>query len=211
MAKFCGNCGAQLDDKAKVCGQCGMPLEGAAVKVPGVKITDPKKQKKTKKIIKGIAVAAALVIVAVIAINVISQYTGYKGLLRKTMNAYKNYDIDTLVSLSSDMYFYGDEEWVDNYFKYNVGENLDSFETSVGHSYKLSYEVNETYVLSERKADEILQNIESAYSDFDISIIEKMVAADVTVTAKQGKKSVDRDIKIIMSKENGSWKLLYIE
>lgn len=28
MAKFCGNCGAQLDDDDKVCGQCGTPVTG---------------------------------------------------------------------------------------------------------------------------------------------------------------------------------------
>ena len=27
MSKFCGNCGAQLDDNAKVCGNCGIPTE----------------------------------------------------------------------------------------------------------------------------------------------------------------------------------------
>ena len=51
MAKFCGNCGAQLDDNAKVCGQCGTPV-GTLSAIPSVKIVDPEKQKKTKKTLK---------------------------------------------------------------------------------------------------------------------------------------------------------------
>ncbi len=211
MAKFCGNCGTQLEDTAKICGQCGTPLDGASANIPGLKIADTEKQQKMKKTVKRVFGLIALVLVAVIAFNVVSKFTGYNGLLRKVMNAYEDYDIDALISLSSDMYFYGEEDWVEYYFEHTVGDDLDSFESSVGHSYKLSYEVNETYTLSERKLDDMLDQIEYTYYDFDVSIIEKVVVADLTVTAKQGSKSVSRDMNIIMSKEDGSWKLLYIE
>ena len=211
MAKFCGNCGAKLDDNAKVCGQCGTPLDGASTNISGLKVVDPEKQKKVKKVVKLVSVLAVLVVVAAIALNIASKYTGYNGLLRKVMTAYENYDIDTLVSLSSDMYYYGAEDWVEYYFEYTVGNHLDSFESSVGHSYKLSYEINEIYVMSKRKADEVLSEIENTYTDFDISVINTIVVADLTLTAKQGSKSVNRDVNVIMSKENGSWKLLYIK
>lgn len=211
MAKFCGNCGTQLDDNAKICGNCGTPLEGTSTNIPGLKVVDPEKQKKIKKTVKRVFILAILVVVAIVAFNIASQFTGYNGLLRKVMTAYENYDIDTLVSLSSDMYYYGEEDWVEYYFEYSVGDDLDSFESSVGHSYKLSYEVNETYVMSERKVDEMLNEIEYSYSDFDVSIIEEVVVADLTVTAKQGSKSVNQDMNIVMTKENGTWRLLYIE
>lgn len=211
MAKFCGNCGTQLEDNAKICGQCGTPLDGASTNIPGLKVVDPEKQKKLKKMGKRIVALVALVIVAVIAFNVVARYTGANGLLRKVMTAYKEYDIDSLISLSSDMYFYGEEDWVESYFEYNVGDDLDSFESSVGHSYKLTYEVNEIYTVSDRKLDDMLDQIEYSYADFDIGMIEKIVIADLTVTAKQGSKSVSRDMNIVMSKENGSWRLLYIE
>lgn len=211
MAKFCGNCGTQLEDNAKICGNCGTPLDGASTNIPCLKVTDPEKQKKMKKTVKRVLGLVILVAVAIIAFNIVSQFTGYNGLLRKVMTAYENYDIDTLVSLSSDMYYYGEEDWVEYYFEYSVGDDLDSFESSVGHSYKLTYEVNETYVMSERKADEMLSEIEYSYSDFDVSIIEDVVVADLTVTAKQGSKSVNQDMNIVMTKENGTWRLLYIE
>ena len=41
MAKYCGNCGTQLEDSAKVCGQCGTPLDGASLPRPKVKVIDP--------------------------------------------------------------------------------------------------------------------------------------------------------------------------
>lgn len=186
-------------------------MDGTPASVRGLKVVDPEKQKKMKKTVKLVLSLAALILVTVIAINVVSQYTGYNGLLRKVMTAYENYDIDTLISLSSDMYYYGDEDWAEYYFEYSVGDDLDSFESSVGHSYKLSYEVNETYTVSERKLNDMLKQIEYSYSDFDVSEIEKIVIADITVTAKQGSKSVNRDINIVMSKEDGTWRLLYIE
>ena len=200
-----------MDDDAKICGQCGTPLDGASTNISGLKVVDPEKQKKVKKAVKLVAVLAVLIVVAVVALNIASKYTGYNGLLRKVMTAYENYDIDTLVSLSSDMYYYGEEDWVEYYFESNVGNNLDSFESSVGHSYKLSYEVNEIYTLSERKQDEMLSEIEYTYADFNVDTIEKIVVADLTVTAKQGSKSVNRDMNIVMSKEDGIWRLLYIQ
>lgn len=211
MAKFCGNCGTQLEDNAKICGQCGTPLDGTSSNIPGLNAVDPEKQKKLKKVGKRIVALVALVIVAVIVFNVVSQFTGYNGLLRKVMAAYEKYDIDTLISLSSDVYFYGDEDWVENYFEYNVGDDLDSFEAAVGHSYKLSYEVIETYKLSNRNFQSMLDDIAWSYKDFDHSVIEEIVVAKVNVTATQGKRSVDREIEITMTKENGNWKVLYIE
>lgn len=210
MAKFCGNCGAPLDDNAKVCGQCGTPVDDGT-KVPSVKIVDPEKKKKGKRIFKLAVALIVVVIVAVAAINVVSKFTGYNGLLRKVMAAYEGYDIDTLVSLSSDIYYYGEEDYVEYYFENIVGTSLDSFESAVGHSYQLSYEVNETYTMSERKEKETLEEIETAYPDFDVDMIEKIVVSNLTVTAKQGDKSVEKELNITMSKEDGTWKLLYIE
>lgn len=211
MAKFCGNCGAQLDEDARVCGQCGTPIDGAQIKISGLNIVDFEKKKKTKEKIKLVVIWAIIAAVAFSAFNVVYNFTGNRGLVRKVMTAYEEYDIDTLVWLSSDMYFYGGEDTVESYFEYSVGSDLDDFESSVGHSYNLTYEVNEIYDLSERKQDEMLDNIEYLYPDFDISEIDKISVADITVTVKQGNKSVNRDVKITMSKEGKEWRLLYIE
>ena len=210
MAKYCGNCGTKMDDAAKVCGQCGTPVDGT-ISTPPVKIADSKKKKKFKKIFKIVIALALVAVVGVTAFNVVSKFTGYNGLICKVMTAYEEYDIDTLVALSSDVYYYGEENYVEDYFENAVGTALDSFEDSVGHSYQMSYDVKETYTLSERRSNEILEGIEYSYPDFDVSIIEELVDSDITVTAEQDGKSVKWDLNVTMSKENGSWKLLYIE
>ena len=33
MAKFCGNCGARLEDDAKICGKCGTSVEGVTTSI----------------------------------------------------------------------------------------------------------------------------------------------------------------------------------
>lgn len=211
MAKYCGNCGAELVDNAKVCGQCGTPVDGIPTRVSGLKSVNHQKQKMIKKKVKRIGFFVIIIVVAMIGFNIASKCIGYNGLLRKVMTAYENYDIDTLVSLSSDMYYYGEENWVENYFEYSVGDDLDSFESTVGHNYKLSYKVDEIYTLSDRKMNTLIDTIESEYPDFDASAIKKAVVAEITVAAKQGDNSVERDLSITMTKEGSSWKLLYIE
>lgn len=214
MAKFCGNCGAKLDDSAKVCGNCGTPVDGAVPQMPKMKVENPERKKKIKKIVAVIAVVLILALIVRIGVGIVSQYTGYNGLLRKVMTAYKDYDIETIVSLSSSLYYYGSddgEDWAQEYFEHAVGEDLDAFDFSVGHSYKLTYKVNEIYQLKERRMEEVFDMIESQYPNFDVSEIKKIVVANVTMTAKEGKKIANKDVKIGMSKEDGTWKVLYIE
>lgn len=212
MAKFCSNCGAQMDDDARICGQCGMPIDGSQGKAPRLKVVDPEKRKKLKKKLKIAIALVVVIIIAVAGIKIVRNFTGTNGLVRKVMAAYEKYDIDTIVSLSSDMYYYSDyENYVEEYFEYAVGQNIDNFEASVGHSYKMSYEVEEIYDLSQRKQNEILKNIEYLYPDFDADIINKIIVANVKVTAKQGSKSVTKTVKLTMSKEGKTWKLLYLE
>ena len=212
MAKFCGNCGSQLDDDARVCGQCGTPIDGNEGKIPGLKVVDPEKQKKQKKKVKRTIVLLTVVFIAIVGIKVILSFTGINGLVRKVMVAYENYDIDRLVTLSSDMYYYSDDEnYVDDYFGYAVGNNIDYYESAVGHNYKMSYEVEEIYDLSQRRQDEIINNIESIYPDFDVDIISKMAVANVKITVKQEGEMVSQNVMITMSKEEGTWRLLYLE
>ena len=212
MAKFCGNCGAQLDDDDKVCGQCGTPVNGNAGTVPGLKVVDPEKKKKMAKRIKWIVALVIVVALAITVVKVYLSFTGTNGLVRKVMTAYEDYDVDSLVAFSSDMYYYFDsDDYVDEYFEDAGGKYIDNFESSVGHSYKLTYEVDEIYDLSKRKQEEIFKSIGNQFPDFDVDTISKIAVANVKVTAKQGSKSVNKTVKITMSKEGKEWKLLYLE
>lgn len=210
MAKFCGNCGAKLDDDDKVCGQCGAPVDIGANSSP-VKVIDIERKRKNKKILKLIVALLLVAAVAVVAINVVAMFTGVNGLIRKVMSAYEEYDINTLVSLSSDIYYYSEDDYAENYFKNIVGETLDLFESSVGYDYQLSYEVNEKHRMSERNTAETLEGIKNTYPDFDVNVIDEIVVSNITVTAKKDGASVDEKLNIIMSKEGGTWKLLYID
>lgn len=212
MAKFCGTCGAQLGDDARVCGQCGTPVDGNQGKISGLKDVDPKKKENVVKKIKAAVVLLIVIVVVIAGIRIALSFTGTNGLVKKVMVAYKKYDIETLIALSSDVYRSGDyEDYVEDYFENAVGRNIDSFESSVGHSYKMTYEVDEIYELSQRKKEELMKDIEYYFSDFDLDLIGKVAVANVNITAKQGSKSANKDIKITMVKEGSAWKLLYIE
>lgn len=214
MARFCGNCGAQLDDDARVCGQCGTPIDGEQGKIPGLKITDPEKKKKLVKRIKTAVVLLVVAIVAIVGVRVALSYTGTNGLVRKVMAAYEKNDVDALVALSSDILFYCSDDYendVYEYYEYAFDNNIDSFESSVGHSYKMTYKVEAIYDLSQRKQHEMLKDVESSCPDFDEDLISKISVARVKITAKQGSKSVSKTVKIFMAKEGNNWKLLYIE
>lgn len=212
MTRFCGNCGAQLDEDARVCGQCGTPIDGNKGNIPGLKVIDPAKKKNLMKKIKTVVALLVVAVLVVVGTKVTLSFIGTNGLVRKVMEAYEDYDIDALVALSSDMYYYSDyENYVDEYFEDSVGSNIDKFESSVGHSYKMSYEIEEIYDLSQRKQDEMLKKIEYLYPEFDVDMISKIAVANVKITVKQGSKSVNRNVIITMSKEGKSWKLLYLE
>lgn len=211
MAKYCGHCGAELDGDERVCGQCGTPLQGAQETRFSRKV-NPATRKKRKRIVKTTIIVAVIVAVAAIAGNVAFNYVGNRGLVHKIIGAYEKYDIDAIVSYSSDIYYYSmEEDAAESYFTTVVGNDLDYFDAYVGHNYKLTYKINEVYTLSERKRDVLFSDIEYMYPSFDINTISTVAVANVSVTAKQGKSSTGCDLNLTMTKENGEWKILYIE
>ena len=214
MSKFCGNCGTQLDDSAKVCGNCGMPLECAQINnssIPGISYEDPEKKAKTKKLVKLVATLLVVVIVIIVALKILSGFIGYKGAVRKIMNAYEDYNINKIVSMASDLYYtMENEDYVEEYFSEIIANDLDYFEDRVGHKYKLSYEITDSYKLSEHKFEDLLDTL-SYYDDFDADIISKVMMVEIEVTAKEGRDSMTTDLRLTLTKEDGSWKLLYLD
>lgn len=208
MARFCGNCGMPLKEDDKVCIRCGRPVRRNFQNFSNWEYEKPKgkKNKRVKLVIFLIVVA----VVSAMTFRVVSNLVGNRGLVHKVMRAYEKYDIDTLVSLSSDMYYYGDSTFAETYFENSVGNQLDSFENIVGHNFKIDYDIIEIYELSERNKDEILDNIEYTYPEFDSGIIESISMAEVSATAKKDGKTVSRTIEITLTKEEGKWKLLYL-
>lgn len=213
MAKFCGNCGAQMDDNAAVCGFCGASLNsGSSSAMNSFKVDDPEKKKKIKKYVTIGASVVAVIVVASVLISVIVNNTGYKGCLKKTMAAFEKTDSSAFDKIVTGVINDLDSDEADEYMSYMIENQVDSikdkFEDKVGHNYKLSYEVDEYFELEGRKFDKFVE----LYEDNDeISVsIEKVQIAEVTVTAKKDKKSDDCEIQVVMTKEDGSWKLFSI-
>lgn len=104
MAKFCGYCGAQMEDFAVVCGNCGAPLEAAPAPgmagAPYMQYVDPAKRAQTKKIITIAAAGAAAAVVMIVAIALLVNFTGWKGATNKIMKAYLKEDADTISAMT---------------------------------------------------------------------------------------------------------------
>lgn len=210
MAKFCGNCGAPLDYDARVCGQCGTPVEGKEK----LRVKDPEKVRKTKKIMKIVIIIGVLSLVLFGTLKVAYNLTGVRGLTRKVMNAYKDYDIETLALLSSDMYYYeapySDISTAEEYFTRVVGENHDYYENIMGNNYKIKYKILDQYDFSDRKQEKTLERIKESKPEFDPSIIEKFTAVNVELTLDNGGKPIKKKITVIISKEGKNLRLLDI-
>lgn len=215
MAKFCANCGAQMDDEDKVCGQCGTPVAGAAtVPAPAdtVKSTG-KASGKTNNIIKIAIAVIAVVVVAVIAANIIGSFTGYKGTLNKMVKALQKDDTATLETLSSsiseELYedWYGDKLY--DYYDEAVSNTLDKYEDNVGNIKKISYEISDVTELSDRRLDDLKEELIDDYN-MDVSGIKKIVKVELKLTVKGGKKSSTYNVdNLFLVKESGGWRLFY--
>lgn len=212
MPKFCGNCGFQLADDAKICGNCGTPCAdvpaGPPAPVSGAAYVDTAKRAKNKKIAIFVIGAVILIVIAVIVVGIISSFVGYKGAVRKIMNAYEDYDMDTILAMSSDVYYYMDENYVEEYFGKTIASDLDEFGERVGHNYKLSYKITETYEMPKYRSEDVL-NALSLYEDFDVDIISEILVVELEVTAKDNETRT-MPLELTLTKEDGSWRLLYM-
>ena len=204
MAKFCGNCGARWEDDVRVCGKCGTPFGD-------VKGPSPVKVNQAKKIVKTAIILVLVAAILLAAWSVGSSFIGKKGLIRQVMNAYKADSVYDLVDLSSDVYYYSYySDDAEDYFEDRLDNIVEYFDSTVGYDYKLSYKINGIRTLSDRQLNNELDDIADDYDGFNVGSIEKMAIAEVTLTAKQGSRHVDRVMEITMTKEDDGWRLLYI-
>lgn len=211
MAKFCVNCGAQMEDEDRVCGQCGRPIAGAVNPAPTANVTS--KIKGGNNIIKLIIAIVAAVVVLVIAVSVITSFTGYKRTINKMVKALQGNDVATLESLASSISeetygaWFGDDLY--DYYDDAVSDTLDKYEDSVGNIKKISYEITDETELSDRRLRELEDNLVDSYN-MDTSDIKKVVKVDLKVTVKGTKKSSTYNVnKLFVIKESGGWKIYY--
>lgn len=217
MSKFCGNCGAKLDDSVKVCGYCGValgdePINTNVTSIPGVvSEADKEKAAKTKKFIKIGVIAIVAIIVLSIGINIISSYTGYKGVVRKVVNAFEDYDMNTLCSYASSLCYYNDDdvEYYEELFDEMVSDKLDYYEEELGHDLKISYKIVDSYKLDDRNREDLLEEVEDSGAYVGEIDTIRMVELELTIKGSR-RTSTYTTNDLMLIKENGKWKVLYL-
>lgn len=212
MSKFCGNCGAKMDDSATVCGYCGTAFTDTKPKK--FKYEDPEKKAKTKNLIKKCAVVVIAVVVIAIIGNIISSFTGYKGTVRTFMKAYRTENIDTLVDMTCS--FMQDEEYINvvaNRFDNKIKSDFDSYDYHFDSKYSIKYEIVDATKLSDRQAKNKIEEL--SYSGYfsmdDADLVKKVMNVKVSITAKHGSDKMSVTRTIYFAKESGGWKLLSFE
>ena len=197
MAKFCGNCGTMLDEKTMKCPNCGTPT--------GVDPTS----KLVGKIVTFSLIGIVVLIAAIVGIKIASTALGYKGLVNKFEKAYTNYDYEAIVDMYSiaELYEYEfNEEALENNVKYKIQNTLSSFDSRVGHSYKLKYKIQEAYDMPKYRV-EAFKSSHSYFNKVDNNIITKAKIVKLEVTAVGKEMSVSRNMELIVTKEKGKWKI----
>lgn len=81
MPKFCGNCGAKLDDNAKVCGHCGTPVAGAPTNITDTRVRGPVVKKEQNNIFKRVALLVIVIIAIVLVVKLVSGVAGSNSIV----------------------------------------------------------------------------------------------------------------------------------
>lgn len=208
-----------MDDNAVVCGKCGTPFTGTGSnKISGINYQTPQSQQqkeKNKKTITLVIAAVVVVLLVIGAVRAISEFTGYKGLVRKTVKAYQDYDIDGIIAQGSDLYYFVDDETLSYVVKNIVGNKLEKYEDRVGHSYQITYKISEDYEMSTRKIEDLKKTMSDYIGmdedEMDFDDISSIRVVELELTIKQDKKSMKDTLTLTVDKEKDGWKLMYIE
>lgn len=221
MAKFCGNCGAASADNAMVCGNCGAPFAAAPVassaapaapkkdlfaSIPGFDKLDDAKKALVKKIAMIAVPVVAVILVLVIVFGAIVPNAGYKGTIKKFLNAIEDQNVEKYMEYSNSYDFDGDY-YDDDYVEDYLDDLYEDLEYKYGENIKLSYKIEDCDKLTEDRLDDIQERYDDSEDCDDIEI-EK--GYDITGTLTIKGKDMDRDyeeMSFILIKEDGKWKI----
>lgn len=207
MTKYCGNCGAQMNENARVCGVCGTPFPVAGMtNVPSSKPDVTTSRMKLKKVLIIVVAFLVLIVAGVIGFKVVKDHSGYNPIVKTIIKAYKEDSVEGLLDCKSDAY--EDNQAPRELFTENMDYMISSFENTIGHEYRISYKVVEEYELSQRKLDELIDELESYNQRYDGDRVESAAVVEIRITAKHRRKSHSEKVVATMIKEDESWKLL---
>lgn len=187
MAKFCGNCGSQMDDTAKVCGNCGTPFGGAPTYTPPASTT----KKKKKHPIRNFFLIVLALFILIPAFVMLPKITGTNGLVLKTVNAIAQNDTETLDELTSSV------TKSNMFLEYSLDSSIATIQYRLGDD-GIGYEITNTRSVD---ADELSMLAGLGMEKAKIKIV------DVSLVGMDG----STDVQFVMIKESGKWKLLSIQ
>lgn len=201
-----------MDDNAMVCGYCGTAFDGSSGN--NFKYEDPEKKAKIQKIIKKVVIAVVVVTVLSIAASIGSSFVGYRGAIRKFMNAYKAENAEAMVDMTCS--FMQDEEYAEIVayrYENRLESDFDSFDYHFDSKYSIKYEITDASKLSERQSKNVMEQLASngLASEDDIDLVKKIMNVKVVITAKHGSDSTSTNKTIYLAKESSGWKLLDFE
>lgn len=212
MSKFCGNCGAELNDDATFCGNCGWksgdatkneikdaedaPVQAADQASAETAPSDGKNpdKKKTAILIGGIAIVVIAAIVGfILLIGAIFGGGGAQGALNNYASAMQKPNTNNVKKIYPDEYWeaivdaegseYNDEDEAIEDFVDNLTDAIEFMEEDYGDNIRISIKIDK-----ERDAKaSILNDVKDTLKDrYDIAKkdVKKMVKLDCTVTIK---------------------------
>lgn len=146
--------------------------------------------------------------------RIVSSFVGYRGAVRKFMNAYKAEDADAMVDMTCS--FMQDEDYAELVaydYENRLENDFDSFDYYFDSKYSIKYEIKNKSKLSNRQSKSVMEQLASngLASEDDIDSVKKIMNIKIVITAKQGSDSTSISKTVYFAKESGGWKLLDFE
>lgn len=215
MSKFCGNCGAQMDDNAVVCGNCGCKMSDNKIMFTSnnPKETKAKKGGK-KKIIVICSTLLVVVLIVVISLNFIGGRS-YKSVVDTFFEAsMKEPDAIALFELFPEKILIQELRDEEMSRTEAIKEFQDSLDSSVKKfekycdDWSVSWEIIDTVDASKSEVKYLSADYEDLY-DFKVSAKKDLtlkVTINMTIDGESKTEVDDFDLNLI--KSGKSWYLL---
>ena len=177
MAKFCNNCGTQLDDATTFCNNCGTKVESttpvSSTPVSATNASSAGSAKKLPKLDKSMlkfaipAVAAIIVLIIIISIIV---GNGYKKPFKNLINGINDGDEEVYCDALPDFLIKKYKKSNDDYYKTvkeNIKSQIKSWEESkiydLGDDVEVSYKIVDTIEMDDEALEDAQDYIKSRY------------------------------------------------
>lgn len=234
MAKFCPNCGTQLEDSCLFCATCGSKVEvqpqpqptyvppvepqptytqpqpnynqfnNAAYQAPAA-APNPKKQKTKKLLIIGGSILAA---VLAIVIALILIFPGPKAVVNKMTKAIEQGNLEKAVNCMPSFLWDNDDDTKEDMIDY-IEEMWEDEEIE---DYDISCKIKEVSKLSRSEREDLQDFLEMLEDEVDFDAddinVKKAKKVEVKVTIKDGSYTERETIEVFVIKYKGQWKVL---